>query len=114
MSQSVRFGGSIISNQHPVSPLKTSTPKDLLAAFKSQIQDQLHSHRSKLEHLLAKVDSMDNCYDKRLANLEAVVTPLVSNMQPMLAREVENIFNERVLPLVEERLKLVEDIEGRI
>jgi len=28
-----------------------------------------------------KVDSMDNTYDKRLANLEAVVTPLLSDCQ---------------------------------
>lgn len=49
-----------------------------LQSLKAQLSDQLHSYKSKLDLLNIKVDSMDNTYDKRLANLEAVVTPLIA------------------------------------
>lgn len=39
----------------------------------------MHNYKSKLDLLLAKVDSMDNSYDKRVSNLEAVVTPLIAS-----------------------------------
>ena len=74
----------------------------------------MHSHRSKLEHLLTKVDSMDNCYDKRLANLEAVVTPLLSNIQPMLSQEIETVLNKRVFPVIGEKMTCVEELENKI
>ena len=34
--------------------------------------DQIHSYKTKIDLLLNKVDSMDNSYDKRISNLEAV------------------------------------------
>ena len=34
--------------------------------------------KNQMNCLKAKVDSMDNTYDKRISNLEAVITPLLA------------------------------------
>jgi hypothetical protein len=56
---------------------KAPQQQDQIDSFKVLIQDQLHYSKSKIDLLMSKVDSMDNTYDKRLSNLEAVVTPLL-------------------------------------
>jgi predicted RNase H-like nuclease (RuvC/YqgF family) len=63
--------------------------------------------------LLAKVDSMDNSYDKRISNLEALVTPLIAQESGTgalknMRRELENAIKERpevLLAVVDERLR---------
>lgn len=34
--------------------------------------------KAKFDLLLTKVDSMDNSYDKRISNLEALVAPIIA------------------------------------
>jgi hypothetical protein len=38
----------------------------------------LNEFKNQMNYLRSKVDSMDNSYDKRISNLEAVVTPLIA------------------------------------
>lgn len=44
----------------------------------NHVDETLKTQKSLVDTLKMKVDSMDNTYDKRLSNLEAVVTPLLS------------------------------------
>jgi hypothetical protein len=39
------------------------------------------TQKSNFESIKMKVDSMDNTYDKRISNLEAVITPLIADQQ---------------------------------
>lgn len=45
------------------------------------------TQKSNFESIKMKVDSMDNTYDKRISNLEAVVTPLLQENKTDLTKD---------------------------
>ncbi len=64
------------------------------------IQSVIASLRSKQDALSAKVDSMDLAYDKRIANMEATLAPLLQSYDS---------FHQRMTPV-----KVVEMINQEI
>ncbi|CDW82019.1 UNKNOWN [Stylonychia lemnae] len=71
-----------------------------LASFKAQFADQLHFFKSKLDLLLTKVDSMDNSYDKRISNLEAVVTPILAQEKSLQPSQIQSFINQEFQTLI--------------
>lgn len=55
---------------------------------------------------------MDNSYDKRISNLEAVVTPLIADrvnqqqVQEMIQSEIQNTLISSLAQIIDERLSL--------
>jgi len=65
------------------------------------MQTVIASVRSKQEALTAKVDSMDLAYDKRIANMEATLAPLLQSYdsfhQRMTPVKVSEMINQEIL-----------------
>eukprot|EP00347_Sterkiella_histriomuscorum_P013580 403364170 len=83
-------------NSSNPSPNNSQIVQTELASFKAQFSDQLHFFKSKLDVLLQKVDSMDNSYDKRISNLEAVVTPLISQERGLPANQILDLISNEL------------------
>jgi hypothetical protein len=47
-----------------------------------------------------KVDSMDNTYDKRISNLEAVITPLLSETRDGSPEAIQSLISQELKQVV--------------
>jgi len=56
----------------------SETASQLLSDTNAHFQVMFETQKSTFESIKMKVDSMDNTYDKRISNLEAIITPLLS------------------------------------
>lgn len=68
-----------------------------LEVFRNQVGESLMQLKQKFDMNLTKVDSMDLSYDKRISNLEAVITPLITKA----TQEKESVSEEEVVNLIE-------------
>lgn len=79
----------------------------------------MHSHftvmfetlKSNHESLQMKVDSMDNTYDKRISNMEVVITPMLADQRNFESKFEEKLQSslmaelEQIVPIVDEKIK---------
>lgn len=65
----------------------SESASQLLSDTNAHFQVMFETQKSTFESIRMKVDSMDNTYDKRISNLEAIVTPLLSQDKEELTQE---------------------------
>jgi len=101
-----------------------SSTEQMLADLNSHFQLMFETQKSNFESMKMKVDSMDNTYDKRISNLEAVITPLLSeshvtqtDVQAIVAQELKQvvqIMDEKVRKVMQEKDKKISSLESEV
>ncbi len=77
------------------------------------MKEQVQTVKNSQNCLKAKVDSMDNSYDKRISNLEAVITPVLATQMSQkhitetVQVEIQSYFNKNITSLIDDKLKLL-------
>lgn len=89
----------------------STNAEQMVSDLNSHFQLMFETQKSNFESIKMKVDSMDNTYDKRISNLEAVITPLLSDSKEQLGQtEVQEIVSQelkQVVKIMDEKVRKV-------